>query len=112
MRGDRLFLTVLTCLLVVTSLADAAPIRPPSKTECEAFAEFGSCESSDQFMSQYCGQVCNDQLRRQRLEKFQPSIANSFFDLTATDIDGNKVDFLDFKGEVTVVVNVASECGE
>jgi hypothetical protein len=64
-------------------------------------------------MSQYCAQACNDQLRRQRLEKFQPpTIVDSFFDLTALDIDGNEIDFSEFKGKVTIVVNVASECGE
>lgn len=35
----------------------------------------------------------------------------SFFDLEANDIDGTVVHFAEFKGKVTVVVNVASYCG-
>lgn len=68
----------------------------------------------DQFMHQYCTQACHDQVRRERFQKFEETtpIANSFFELVAEDIDGNIVDFAQFKGKVTVVVNVASECGE
>ena len=35
----------------------------------------------------------------------------SFFDLEANDIDGIVVHFAEFKGKVTVIVNVASYCG-
>jgi hypothetical protein len=68
----------------------------------------------DQFMHQYCSQACHDQVRRERLQKLEETrpIANSFFELVAEDIDGNIVDFEKFKGKVTVVANVASECGE
>ncbi len=36
----------------------------------------------------------------------------SFFELQAQDIDENVVKFDQFKGQVTVVANVASYCGE
>jgi len=35
----------------------------------------------------------------------------SFYDFTMTDIDGNEVDFSQFKGKKVLVVNVASKCG-
>ena len=35
----------------------------------------------------------------------------SFFELTAKDIDGNLIEFETFRGQVTVLVNVASYCG-
>jgi glutathione peroxidase len=35
----------------------------------------------------------------------------SFFDLRANDIHGTRIDFKQFDNKVTVVVNVASECG-
>jgi glutathione peroxidase-family protein len=35
----------------------------------------------------------------------------SFFDLAAYDIYGEPIEFDKFKGQVTVLVNVASECG-
>jgi|ERR1712188_196130 len=36
------------------------------------------------------------------------SSVKSFFDLSAKDIDGNMVDFAKFKGQVALVVNVAT----
>jgi glutathione peroxidase len=36
---------------------------------------------------------------------------NTFFDLTSRDIHGKEIKFQDFEGKVTLVVNVASECG-
>lgn len=36
---------------------------------------------------------------------------SSFFDLEAKDIKGNTVKFEEFRGKVTIVVNVASYCG-
>jgi len=112
MTRRRAVLSIVLCCLAAINLTDAAPVRVPSKTECEVFAKAGSCVTSDQFMSQYCGQACHEQLRRERLQRFETPIADSFFDLTADDIDGNQLDFYRFKGKVTVVVNVASECGE
>lgn len=102
-------------LLVVFCFAasfEANPIRPPSKRECQVFAEAGSCVTSFEFMREFCRTACDEQLRRQRLDRFETPITESFYDLVADDIDGNEVDFAEFKGKVTVVVNVASECGE
>ena len=101
------------CIAVTLSVsfAHAAPIRLPSRSECERFADSSACIRNDVFMQKYCRQACDDHFRRQRLEKLYPPIASSFFDLEATDIDGDLVDFSDFIGKVTVVVNVASECG-
>jgi len=36
---------------------------------------------------------------------------SSFYDLSATRIDGTKASLSDFKGKVALVVNTASECG-
>jgi glutathione peroxidase-family protein len=36
---------------------------------------------------------------------------SSFFDLAANDIFGKSIEFQKFEGQVTVLVNVASECG-
>lgn len=87
-------------------------VRPPTKRECKLLAETGSCVISSRIMKEYCRKACNDEHRRQHFEKLSPPIVDSFFDLVADDIDGNEVHFSDFKGKVTVIVNVASECGE
>ena len=36
---------------------------------------------------------------------------NNFYKLSANDIDGNKIDFSQFKGKKLIIVNVASKCG-
>jgi glutathione peroxidase-family protein len=36
---------------------------------------------------------------------------DSFFDLSAPDLQGNVVNFNDFRGKVTIITNVASRCG-
>jgi len=45
-----------------------------------------------------------------QLEEELSSI-ESFFDLSEEDIFGTPIDFAQFKGQVTIVVNVASYCG-
>jgi hypothetical protein len=37
--------------------------------------------------------------------------AGGFFDLDATHIEGHKVDLHELAGEITVITNVASQCG-
>eukprot|EP01052_Picozoa_sp_SAG31_P024618 SAG31_NODE_2108_length_6427_cov_7.816688_4_plen_129_part_00 len=41
-------------------------------------------------------------------QQHQQHGARSFYDLSAIDIDGNHVDFARFRGQVSLVVNVAS----
>ena len=36
---------------------------------------------------------------------------NNFYKLSANDIDGNKIEFSQFKGKKLLIVNVASKCG-
>jgi hypothetical protein len=38
-----------------------------------------------------------------------PAYARSLYDLTAVDIDGKKVSMSDFKGHVSVIMNVATQ---
>lgn len=45
-------------------------------------------------------------------EDESPSLHPLFFTLTAMDIDKNEISFSDFRGKITVITNVASECGE
>jgi len=40
-----------------------------------------------------------------------PGLASQFFSLSAMDINMNEISFSDFRGKVTVITNVASECG-
>ena len=47
----------------------------------------------------------------QRAATATPPASNSVYDLEATSIDGGKVSMADYKGKVTLIVNVASRCG-
>lgn len=51
---------------------------------------------------------------RGRWQKPKQMIANqemSFYDLSISSIDGDKIDFKEFKGKYVLCVNVASKCG-
>lgn len=39
------------------------------------------------------------------------ALATSFFDLSATSLDGKKINFSTYRGKVVLVVNTASQCG-
>jgi glutathione peroxidase len=41
----------------------------------------------------------------------EPAAAKSFYDFTVKDIDGKEVELSQYKGDVCLVVNVASRCG-
>jgi glutathione peroxidase len=63
------------------------------------------------FMLSNCAKSCN-QMATQALKSAEELKGiDSFFDLQANDIYGKSLDFSQFRGKVTLVVNVASECG-
>lgn len=58
-----------------------------------------------------CPEAC-ERLNEVKMEQATRAASiGSFFDLEAPDIDGNMVSFKDFEGKVTVITNVASQCG-
>lgn len=62
-------------------------------------------------MLKNCAKSC-DQMAKQSLKDAKELEGiESFFDLKANDIHGKSLDFSQFRGQVTLVVNVASECG-
>jgi glutathione peroxidase len=62
-------------------------------------------------MMQNCAASC-DELEKQALaDAKELEGVESFFDLSAYDIHGTLVEFSKLKGQVTIVVNVASYCG-
>lgn len=58
-----------------------------------------------------CATSCDEVAVADARTAEQLSKIHSFFDLSAKDINGNVIQFEKFKGQVTIVVNVASYCG-
>jgi len=75
--------------------------------ECDFWAQSGECEKNPGFMLESCAAAC----AKITIDDESISQINSFFDLEAKDINGDFVDFASFRGQVTVVTNVASYCG-
>lgn len=97
---------LLSCFLLTSSVKN---VVGDSHEQCEQWASMGECDANPNFMSENCATACE---RYAHLPAF-PDIEgiDSFFQLTANDIDGNKVNFERFIGHVTIIVNVASFCG-
>lgn len=84
--------------------------------ECEGWAEKGECSLNPKYMLEHCADACARQaeLDIEMADAIERKIGHitSFFDLEAQDIDENVITFDKYKGKVTVITNVASQCGE
>lgn len=58
-----------------------------------------------------CATSCDKAAKQALADAKELEGIQSFFNLSAHDIHGNVIDFSRFKGQVTIVVNVASYCG-
>lgn len=75
------------------------------------WANQGECDANPNFMLIQCASSCFK--AQQAVERDAAALAaiDSFFDLSANDIDGNELKFETLRGQVTVLTNVASYCG-
>jgi glutathione peroxidase len=80
-----------------------------SHKNCEQWAVMGECDANPNYMLQNCATACEKYAQTPEYPDLEG--IDSFFQLTANDIDGNKVNFERFIGYVTIIVNVASFCG-
>ncbi|KAG7352464.1 glutathione S-transferase domain containing protein [Nitzschia inconspicua] len=98
----------LFCLSLIFFLGGALTDNHDS---CPQWAASGECDNNPGYMLNNCAKSC-DQIAKQALNDAKELEGiESFFDLEAKDIHGKIVNFSQFKGQVTLVVNVASECG-
>jgi len=102
-------------LIVIALLVSLALSDDEDKDNCQTWADRGECESeivpNRNFMLDKCKSACDKYYKEMEEASKEAIDAKSFFDLSAKDIDGNLVKFDEFRGKVTVVTNVASECG-
>ena len=63
------------------------------------------------YMLSNCATSCEEMEKQALADSKELEGISSFFDLSAKDIHGSMIDFSKFRGEVTIIVNVASYCG-
>jgi glutathione peroxidase len=105
------------CRLAVLLLAAVFPnivatsSSKDTRPECIEWAERGECEHNPGYMTTYCAASCAAVREHAAREAAELARISSFFALSANDIDGNRIDFESFRGQVTILTNVASYCG-
>jgi glutathione peroxidase-family protein len=109
-RLVQVFILALIAALAV-SVQGVSDVTTDQHDECEAWAEAGECENNAGFMLKGCATACDRAQKAATASDQELQSIESFFDLSARDIDGNSVDFSQFRGSVTILVNVASYCG-
>ena len=85
---------LLPLALAVVALAD-------EHQDCGGWAARGECDANPGFVLASCKRSC----AAAQAEMAPPE--GTFYDLRATNIDGAQVNFARFKGQVTLVTNVA-----
>lgn len=90
---------------------DVATASEDTHENCKVWAEAGECEKNPGFMLSGCTKSCDEIAAASLNAAEELKGISSFFDLSANDIFGEPIDFQKFQGQVTVLVNVASECG-
>lgn len=98
------FTIVLCCVYNALALIDNDP-------RCRGWAEVGECEKNPNYMLINCQKSCKEIEERYGFESTDELNIQSFYELSAQDIDGRLVDFASFKDKVVLITNVASFCG-
>lgn len=101
-------LAVVVAATTTTSPSSFFAAAVQRRTECDDWANDGECEGNPNYMKHNCKQACDR--HEERLAKDLEGV-DSFFDLSARDLNRNVVEFERFRGKVTIVTNVASYCG-
>eukprot|EP00525_Craspedostauros_australis_P010297 CAMPEP_0198133576 /NCGR_PEP_ID=MMETSP1442-20131203/59636_1 /TAXON_ID= /ORGANISM="Craspedostauros australis, Strain CCMP3328" /LENGTH=249 /DNA_ID=CAMNT_0043794701 /DNA_START=419 /DNA_END=1168 /DNA_ORIENTATION=- len=117
--SQRALFAALLGVAVLATGGDAA--KADTDDSCGGWADSGECEKNFEWMRDNCATSCGrlhlyedaNKEVQEHAAKDEEILAqvDSFFDLSANDIHGVKVDFEEFRGDVTVVINVASQCG-
>ena len=109
-----LLLNMRSLLLLISSLlclATTQAVEPDKNKDCGHWADVGECEKNAAYMLTNCATSCS--LIQQKAEDTAAELASitSFFDLSAPTLGGKDLKFETLRGGVTIVANVASQCG-
>eukprot|EP00977_Amphora_coffeiformis_P024969 scaffold17791_cov118-Amphora_coffeaeformis.AAC.2 len=99
----------LVCWLSLTVSIHA--VDSDKHESCADWAMQGECESNPNFMLISCAKSCFQAQKAAAASAAEVAAVDSFFSLSAKDIDGTVVSFESLRGQVTVLTNVASYCG-
>ena len=94
---------LLTLYLIVNIVADI-------DENCKYWAEIGECVANPKYMLEGCKESCRNVTITSLRDVKEVASIESFFDLSAKDIHGVIVEFSRFRGQVTILTNVASYC--
>jgi glutathione peroxidase-family protein len=95
------------CLLWTGCLA----VDRDKHANCAEWASVGECDKNPSFMKTQCAASCWKVEQAEKESAKEIEAIGSFFDLSAKDLDGNDFQFASLRGQVTVLTNVASQCG-
>lgn len=101
MRLIGLLITVLLCVLFGARAQD-------DNEHCEEWAKSGECDSNPRWMLSHCAIACAEVASGTSPPDVLPM---HFYEIVERDLDGRKISFSDFKGQVVYIINVASHCG-
>ena len=104
-------LTILIFFSISLIWKDFAAAVEDADENCMRWAESGECEKNPGYMLSSCSKSCAVVAAGSSKAAEELLAVSSFFDLSANDIFGESIDFKKFQGQITILVNVASECG-
>eukprot|EP00429_Kryptoperidinium_foliaceum_P003552 CAMPEP_0176009826 /NCGR_PEP_ID=MMETSP0120_2-20121206/4450_1 /TAXON_ID=160619 /ORGANISM="Kryptoperidinium foliaceum, Strain CCMP 1326" /LENGTH=214 /DNA_ID=CAMNT_0017342633 /DNA_START=65 /DNA_END=706 /DNA_ORIENTATION=+ len=110
MKTFHLIFALVACLASCL-LRPAEAVDADRHDNCEFWAESGECDKNPGYMQSNCAASCDRVAKQALADAKELESIGSFFDLSAYDIHGNLVEFSKFEGQVTIIVNVASQCG-
>lgn len=96
--------SLLSFSLLVAAVVSGAPEADQNEL-CPEWADRGECESNPDYMLIHCATSCAAAIPQSQ------TIAESFYELSANDIQGNLIPFSQFAEKVVIMTNVASYCG-
>jgi len=104
-------MTKFALFFIVVGFVVLISVAEDSNEKCRQWADMGECEKNQKYMHSACAESCEEVGKKIFEDSKELEGITSFFDLSANEILGNRIEFKNFKGQVTVLVNVASECG-
>lgn len=108
----RLITSLFLWVTLILSPSFASGAKKDTDRRCRQWAELGECDNNPNYMRRECQSSCEWYDNKMGLENnAEIQGIDSFYDLSAKDIDGNDFLFENLKGKITVIVNVASRCG-